>query len=81
MNPAEFSNIARSERELWWYRQMREILFRLLDPLASRNARVLGAGCGTSYLSKLLEARYGWKMTRSIWCSGAGVMTVSLQVS
>src|SRR5690348_22694 len=63
MNPAEFSNIARSEREFWWYRGMSEILFRMLDPLAARNARVLEAGCGTGYLSKLLEARYGWKMT------------------
>ncbi len=31
MNPAEFANIARSERDFWWYRGMRAILFRLLD--------------------------------------------------
>ena len=63
MNPAEFANIARSEREFWWYRGMREILFRLLDPLARRGDRVLEAGCGTGYLSKLLADRYAWRMT------------------
>src|SRR5262249_7130705 len=64
MNPAEFANIARSEREFWWYRGMRDILFRLLDPLAPPpGARVLEAGCGTGYLSQLLEQRYGWRMT------------------
>ena len=62
MNPAEFANIARSEREFWWYRGTREILFRLLDPIAPRTARVLEAGCGTGYLSKLLAKRYGWQM-------------------
>ena len=63
MNPTEFSNIARSERDFWWYRGMREILFRLLDPVAVRGASVLEAGCGTGYLSKLLAERYGWRMT------------------
>jgi SAM-dependent methyltransferase len=64
MNPAEFANVARAEQEFWWYRGMREILFRLLDPIAGarRFARILEAGCGTGYLSKNLQERYGWAM-------------------
>ena len=67
LNPAEFSNIARSERDFWWYRGMREILFRLLDPIAkiliakgTPAPRVLEAGCGTGHLSSMLRERYGW---------------------
>jgi SAM-dependent methyltransferase len=62
MNPAEFANIAAAERDLWWYRGMRDILFRLLDPIARRRRfeRVLEAGCGTGYLSRLLAERYRW---------------------
>src|SRR5258708_5346336 len=63
MNPAEFPNIARSERDFWWYRGMREILFRLLDPVVARNAKALEAGCGTGYLAKCLRERYGWSVT------------------
>jgi ubiquinone/menaquinone biosynthesis C-methylase UbiE len=63
MNPAEFDNIARAERDFWWYRGMREILFRALDPVANRGVSVLEAGCGTGHLSKSLEERYGWRMT------------------
>jgi SAM-dependent methyltransferase len=63
MNPAEFANIARSERDFWWYRGMREILFRLLDPVAERGLQALEAGCGTGYLAKLLRDRYAWRMT------------------
>jgi ubiquinone/menaquinone biosynthesis C-methylase UbiE len=64
MNPAEFDNIARAERDFWWYRGMREILYRLLDrfPIGP-GASVLEAGCGTGYMSKLLTERYGWRMT------------------
>jgi SAM-dependent methyltransferase len=64
MNPAEFANIARSEREFWWYRGMRKILFGLLDPfLAGRRiGRVLEAGCGTGYFARVCRERYGWKM-------------------
>src|SRR5579862_37035 len=64
MNPAEFANIAAAERDLWWYRGMRDILFRLLDPIAGKRRfeRVLEAGCGTGYLARLLNARYGWKI-------------------
>ena len=64
MNPAEFSNIARSEQSFWWYRGMNQILFRLLDPVAGARhfTRVLEAGCGTGYLASLLAKRYGWRM-------------------
>ena len=57
MNPAEFANIANCERDFWWYRGMRKILFRLLDQhLAGRCiGRALEAGCGTGYLSWLLQ--------------------------
>lgn len=65
MNPAEFDNIARAERDFWWFRGMRDILFAMLDPLARRRSihHVLEAGCGTGYMSKVLAARYGWQMT------------------
>ena len=40
MNPAEFANIANAEKEFWWYRGMRTILFRMLAPhLDGRNIR------------------------------------------
>src|SRR5215212_5052433 len=60
MNPAEFANIARVERDFWWFRGMRQILFRLLDPLvaARRFTRVLEAGCGTGYFAHELGKRY-----------------------
>jgi SAM-dependent methyltransferase len=64
MNPAEFDNIAKAERDFWWYRGMREIAFRLLDAAGpGKDARVLEAGCGTGYMSKVLAERYGWRMT------------------
>ena len=64
MNPAEFANIARSEQSFWWYRGMQAILFSLLDPLAKQRSfqRVLEAGCGTGFLSKVLAERYQWPM-------------------
>jgi SAM-dependent methyltransferase len=57
MNPAEFANIASSEKDFWWYRGMRTILFRMLAPhLAGRKiGRALEAGCGTGYFSYLLQ--------------------------
>jgi SAM-dependent methyltransferase len=57
MNPAEFANIARCERNFWWYRGSRAILLGLLDRyLAGRRIRLaLEAGCGTGYLSHLLQ--------------------------
>jgi SAM-dependent methyltransferase len=58
MNPAEFANISESEKSFWWYRGMRKILFRLLDPhLDDRTIRrALEAGCGTGYFARLLQA-------------------------
>ncbi|MGH9668077.1 MAG: class I SAM-dependent methyltransferase, partial [Bryobacteraceae bacterium] len=63
MNPSEFANIAEAERDFWWYRGMRDILFAVLDPLvAAQNIRtVLEAGCGTGYNASALERRYGWR--------------------
>ena len=60
MNPAEFANIANSEKDFWWYRGMRTILFRMLSPhLAGRKIeRALEAGCGTGYLSYLLQTEH-----------------------
>jgi SAM-dependent methyltransferase len=62
MNPAEFANIAKSEKEFWWYRGMRKILSGVLDPfLAGRRVtRALEVGCGTGYFSRVCQERYGW---------------------
>jgi len=62
MNPAEFANISRCERDFWWYRGMREIFFRFLDPQLQRRplVRALEAGCGTGYLSHLLQTERRW---------------------
>src|SRR5260370_23020896 len=60
MNPAEFDNIAAAERQFWWYRGMRQILFSMLDGYVAprRIARALEAGCGTGYCARLVEQRY-----------------------
>ncbi len=62
MNPAEFANIAKVERDFWWYRGMRTILFRLLEPhlVGRKIARALDAGCGTGYFSHLLQTEHHW---------------------
>ncbi len=62
MNPAEFANIRQSEEHFWWYRGMRSILFRMLEPhLAGRRIDLaLEAGCGTGYLSHLLQRERKW---------------------
>lgn len=64
MNPAEFATLARGERELWWFRGMTRILYRLLDPLAAdrKVSRVMEAGSGTGYMARSLRDRYGWRM-------------------
>lgn len=63
MNPDEFSNIAGAERDFWWYRGMRQILFCLLDPVVQKRRvrMVLEAGCGTGYNAAALNKRYGWQ--------------------
>ncbi|MGA2268694.1 MAG: class I SAM-dependent methyltransferase [Bryobacteraceae bacterium] len=62
MNPAEFANIAKSEKDFWWYRGMRSILFHVLEPyLAGRTIRrALETGCGTGYFARLLQTERGW---------------------
>jgi SAM-dependent methyltransferase len=62
MNPAEFANIRKSEERFWWYRGMRAILFRFLEPHLSGRVitHALEAGCGTGYLSHLLQRERGW---------------------
>ncbi|MEJ7605001.1 MAG: class I SAM-dependent methyltransferase [Bryobacteraceae bacterium] len=64
MNPAEFLSLARSERDLWWFRGMRTILFNVLDSFIRKRVitRVLEAGCGTGYTADLLNQRYGWSV-------------------
>jgi SAM-dependent methyltransferase len=61
MNPAEFANIRQAEENFWWYRGMRDILFRLAQPHLEgrRITRALEAGCGTGYLSHLLQRERG----------------------
>jgi SAM-dependent methyltransferase len=60
MNPAEFANIAKCEKDLWWYRGMRAIFFRMLTPyLHGRTiCHALEAGCGTGYFSHLLQVEH-----------------------
>jgi SAM-dependent methyltransferase len=62
MNPAEFANIARCERDFWWYRGMRDIFFRFLEPYLDRGpiTRALEAGCGTGFFSHLLQTERRW---------------------
>ena len=64
MNPAEFAKIRAVEENFWWYRGMRRIFFRIVDPLLQGRSvkRVLEAGCGTGYFSLLLQQR-GWPVT------------------
>jgi SAM-dependent methyltransferase len=62
MNPAEFANIAKCEKDFWWYRGQRAIFDRMVAPyLAGRRiARALEAGCGTGYFSHLLQTERQW---------------------
>jgi len=60
MNPAEFANIAAAERDLWWYRGMRRILFRMLrrTTRGRKFQRVLEAGCGTGFFAAVLQREW-----------------------
>ena len=62
MNPAEFLSLTRTEKDLWWFRGMRTILFTLVGSITQKReiSRVLEAGCGTGYTADLLNRRYGW---------------------
>jgi len=64
-NTAEFSNIAGCEETHWWYRGMRAILFRILQPYwnGRRIGRALEAGCGTGYFSRLLQIERNMAVT------------------
>jgi len=64
MNPSEFENIARAERDFWWYRGMRRILFDVLGAAVGQRPvnRVLEAGCGTGYDALILQERCGWQI-------------------
>ncbi len=64
MNPFEFQTLVRAERELWWFRGMQKILFRMLDSMRIPEGvkHVLEAGCGTGYFAGLAEKRYGWRV-------------------
>jgi len=57
MNPAEFANIRNAKKDFWWYRGMRSILFRMMEPCVAERGigRALEVGCGTGYLSHLLQ--------------------------
>jgi SAM-dependent methyltransferase len=64
MNPAEFANIAKCEKDFWWYRGMRAIFDRMVEPyLAGRRIeRALEAGCGTGYFAHLLQTERQWPL-------------------
>lgn len=65
MNPGEYANLSAAEEKMWWFRGMKRILLRLLDPLArgGRIRDVLEVGCGTGAVARMLENRYGWRVT------------------
>lgn len=65
MNPGEYANLSAAEERMWWFRGMKRILLRLLDPLARRHRlrQVLEVGCGTGSIARLLQSRYGWQVT------------------
>jgi len=52
MNPAELDNIARCEKEFWWYRGMELILFQLLDPIVKRRGGASGDRCAVGQTTK-----------------------------
>lgn len=60
INPEEIANIAAQEETFWWFRGMRHIAFRLLDPIVGshRIRRVFEAGSGTGHFASLVSTRY-----------------------
>jgi SAM-dependent methyltransferase len=64
MNPAEFANLARCEKDFWWHRGMEQILFRVLDPIVEKRklATAMEAGSGTGHMASRLESYYGWRV-------------------
>jgi len=60
INPDEIANIAAQEETFWWFRGMRHIAFRLLDPVVQnhRIQRVFEGGSGTGHFASLVSARY-----------------------
>ena len=64
MNPAEYANIERCEREFWWFQGMERILFEMLDPFVANRGklRAVETGCGTGHLSTRFRDRYGWQV-------------------
>lgn len=64
VNPAAMTAPAKGEREAWWHRGMREIFFRLLDPIVSgRSIRsAVDVSWGSGYFSGMLQDRYDWRV-------------------
>lgn len=63
MNPAEFTNIARAEEQMWWFAGMREILKAWVGRLPeTKIEQVLEGGCGTGYMSRWMSQQFGWRM-------------------
>ena len=64
VNPAAMTEPAKGERESWWHRGMREIFFRLLDPIVSgRSIRsAVDVSWGSGYFSGMLQDRYDWRV-------------------
>jgi SAM-dependent methyltransferase len=61
-NSEGFARPAPAEEQFFWYEGMREILFRLLDPMvAGRSVRsALDCGVGGGDLARTLQSRYEW---------------------
>ena len=64
MNPVEFENLARCERDFWWHRGMEQILYRVLDPVVRRRRirHAVEVGCGTGHMAARIERQFGWRV-------------------
>ena len=47
MEPEEYGRTARAERDLWWFRELREVWTGLLERAGCGEGPILDAGCGT----------------------------------